>query len=174
MWWKASNLLEILRPGLWQYNFLGERGMKCQVNCHKKSCQGVQGWQTILLLIRLINTTDLRKNRPILLKFHRIFKATFGEKQSVKNGWFSGNFQGNFRKKSIDFPLISQVCSMFLNRDNYLLFRQQHAWEMSQWEGFNIMTTAQFSQHNLCLKFWDVVCSLWWWSLKIIFQVYGN
>ena len=126
--------------------YLGERGMKRQVNSQKKSGQGVQGWQTILLLIRPINTTDLPKNQPILLKSDRIFKATFGEKQSVKNGWFCRNFQGKFRKISIDFALISQACSMFFNRDNYLLFQQQSAWEMSQWEGFNIMTTVQFSQ----------------------------
>ena len=93
--------------------YLGERGMKRQVNSQKKSGQGVQGWQTILLLIRPISTTDLPKNRPILLKSDRIFKATFGEKQSVKNGWFCRNFQGKFRKISIDFALISQACSMF-------------------------------------------------------------
>lgn len=87
--------------------------MKRQVNSQKKSGQGVQGWQTILLLIRPISTTDLPKNRPILLKSDRIFKATFGEKQSVKNGWFCKNFQGKFRKISIDFALISQACSMF-------------------------------------------------------------
>lgn len=84
--------------------------MKRQVKSQKKSGQGVQGWQTILLLIRPINTTDLQKNQPILLKSHRIFKATFGEKQSVENGWFCRNFQGKFRKISIDFALISQAC----------------------------------------------------------------
>ena len=128
------------------YLFGGKRDeMSTKLTPTKKSCQGVQVWQTILFLIRPINTTDLRKNRPILLKFHRIVKAIYGEKQSVKNGWFRGNFQGKFCKKSIDFALISQACSMFFNRDNYLLFQQQSAWEMSQWEGFNIMTTVQFS-----------------------------
>ena len=134
------------------YLFGGKsRGMKCQVNSHKKVLLRSSRMTNNTLLIRPINTTDLRKNRLILLKFHRIFKAIFGEKQSVKNGWFCGNFQGKFCKKSIDFVLISQACSMFFNRDNYLLFQQQSAWEISQWEGFNIMTTAQFFQHNLCL-----------------------
>ena len=105
-WWKAK--LHFI------YLFGGKRAeMPTKLTPTKKSCQGVQVWQTILLLIRLINTTDLRKNRLILLKFHRIVKAIYGEKQSVKNGWFRGNFQGKFSKKSIDFVLISQACSMF-------------------------------------------------------------
>ena len=143
-WWKAKLHFHLF---IW-----GKEGWNAKLTPTKKSCQGVQGWQTILLLIRLINTTDLRKNQLILLRFHRIFKATFGEKQSLKNGWFHGNFQSKVCTKSIiDFALISQVCSMFFNKDNYLLFQQQSAWEMSQWAGFNIITTAQFSQHNLCL-----------------------
>ena len=139
-WWKAKLHFHLFIWGKEGWN------AKLHVTPTKKSCQGVQGWQTILLLIRPINTTDLRKNRPLLLKFHRIYKATFGKKQSVKNGWFRGNFQGKFRKKSIDFAQILQARSMFFNRHNYLLFQQQSAWEMSQWEGFNIMTTVQFSQ----------------------------
>ena len=39
-------------------------------------------------------------------KKSQIFGATFAEKQSVKNGQFRGNFQGNFRLKPIDFTLI--------------------------------------------------------------------
>ena len=39
--------------------YLGERGMKRQVNSQKKSGQGVQGWQTILLLIRPIKCWNL-------------------------------------------------------------------------------------------------------------------
>ena len=107
-WWKAK---------LHFYLFIwgeSQEGWNAKLTPTKKSCQGVQGWQTILLLIRPIITTDLRKNRLILLKFHRIFKAIFGEKQSVKNGWFCRNFQGKFCKISIiDFALISQACSMF-------------------------------------------------------------
>ena len=104
-WWKAKLHFHLF---IW-----GKEGWNAKLNPTKKSCQGVQGWRTILLLIRPINTTDLPKNQPILLKSDRIFKATFGEKQSVKNGWFCRNFQGKFRKISIDFALISQACSMF-------------------------------------------------------------
>ena len=52
---------------------------------------------------------------------------------------FVGTFRANFVRYQLILRWFHKHVQCFLNRDNYLLFQQQSAWEMSQWEGFHIL-----------------------------------
>ena len=49
---------------------------------------------------------------------------------------FVGIFRANFVRNHLILHWFHKCVQCFVNRDNYLLFQQQSAWEMSQWEGF--------------------------------------
>ena len=66
------------------------------------------------------------------------FRANFTKKQSVKNGWFCGYFQGKFCWRSIGFALIRSSFSLSTT------IRSRN-------EPMNIMASASFSQHNRLL-----------------------
>ena len=64
-------------------------------------------------------------------------------------------FKAKFHWKSISFALIRPVFLTFSNRSYQLLFQQQYAQEMNQWQSIKISwPVPSFSQHN-----WRLVVS---------------
>ena len=64
-------------------------------------------------------------------------------------------FKAKFHWKSISFALIRPMFLTFSNRSYQLLFQQQHAQEMNQWQSIRISwPVPSFSQHN-----WRLVVS---------------
>ena len=93
--------------------------------------------------------TKLWKNQLISREF---LGANFTKKQLVKNGQFSGYFQGKFHLKLIDFALIRPAFLTFLKqRSSFALSTTIRSRNEPMANSLTSWLVPSFSQHNLCL-----------------------